>query len=68
MTREEVIALARQIRFPYYYHTGEIAYLDKLVRFATAVSQYERDACAKICERWDPHSPLADAIRARSNT
>ena len=40
---------------------------DGLLRFAKLVAQHERDACAKLAdkymERW-----TADAIRARGNT
>jgi hypothetical protein len=49
---------------------------EELVRFANAVAQHEREACAKVCEQsddngdgpdcWDWHSKdYATAIRAR---
>ena len=39
--------------------------------FAQLVMEYEREACAKVCEEWDSDSAdpreAADAIRARGN-
>jgi hypothetical protein len=42
---------------------------DKLLRFAEAVRQHEREACAKVCEEWGAWNNTAQdcaaAIRAR---
>jgi hypothetical protein len=48
MTREDIIQMAQEAKMPFYWRTGEITYLDKLVRFATLVASAEREACAKI--------------------
>ena len=65
MTQDEIIEMARQAQMPFYWRTGEITYLDKLEAFAKLVAQHEREACAKLAdkymERW-----TADAIRAKS--
>jgi len=64
MTQDEMIEMARQAQMPFYWRTGEITYLDKLKAFAKLVAQHEREACAKLAdkymERW-----TAEAIRAR---
>ena len=48
MTQDEIIEMARQAQMPFYWRTGEITYLDKLVAFAKLVAQHEREAFAKI--------------------
>jgi len=40
MTKEEVIAMARQAKLPHYYQTKEIANLDALELFASLVKSY----------------------------
>jgi hypothetical protein len=70
MTKEDITRMAREAQMPFYWRTGEITYLDKLERFAKLVAQYEREACAKLCEKWTPTDAdgvcdVADAIRER---
>jgi hypothetical protein len=75
MSDEELIKLARELQFAYYYETGETVGLDKLRAFADRVAAHEREACAKVCEEttaaWTQHlynSGCVDcsaAIRAR---
>jgi len=79
MTRDDIIAMAREAKLPYYYRTGEVSNLDQLERFAALVATAEREACAKLCEEvleqyrgtdMGKHAELvgddcADAIRAR---
>ena len=50
MTRDEVIALAREAGLPYMYQTGEVANLGLLERFAALVAAHEREECAKVCD------------------
>ena len=43
---------------------------DGLLRFAALVAEHEREACAKLCEKWTPTDAdgvcdVADAIRER---
>ena len=65
MTQDEIIEMARQ---------AEFVNLDlcssELERFAKLVAQHEREACAKLCEKWTPTDAdgvcdVADAIRER---
>ena len=72
MTREEIIALARESRMFYHPQAGWIAELHHLERFAQLVAAAEREACAQILEWVDNYAnPMtatdcAVAIRARN--
>ena len=68
MTQDEIIKMARQ--------AGSLIELAQekdllwLAAFAKLVSQHEREACAKLCEKWTPTDAdgvcdVADAIRER---
>jgi hypothetical protein len=56
--KDEVLKMAKQTQMPFYWRTGEITYLDKLVAFAklvaVAAASKEREACAKVCEDISP--------------
>ena len=53
MTRDEVIALAREAGLPYMYQTGEVANLGLVERFAALVAAQTREKCAKACDEVD---------------
>jgi hypothetical protein len=68
MTQDEMIEIARQ--------AGSLIELAQekdlvwLASFAKLVAQHEREACAKLCEKWTPTDAdgvcdVADAIRER---
>ncbi len=63
MTRDEVIALAREAAFYTPVMEGE------LMRFAALVAAHEREECAKVCDDWpngrDDVDSIAAAIRSR---
>jgi hypothetical protein len=69
MTREEIMKMAREAKMPFYFRTGEIDNIDAVERFARSVAEYEREACAKVCEDLIGTRAMArhcaDAIRAR---
>jgi len=49
MNKEEIIEMAKQVKLPYNYITGEPMWLDKLEQFAKLVAEKEREACNAIC-------------------
>ena len=84
MNKDEVIALAEKCKLDVLIHsqwTAEIKEftvvdyvvegdLGSLMQFAKLVAQQEREACAKVCEKWTPTDAdgvcdVADAIRER---
>lgn len=79
MTREDIIALAREAGFEIGSVTGSIyapaPCQSELERFASLIAAAEREACAKVCDarymgdnnREDMEAKrCAEAIRARS--
>ena len=50
MTKEEIIEMAKQVKLPYDYVTGEIMWLDSIEQFAKLIAEKEREACAKLCD------------------
>ena len=80
MTRDEVIALAREAGL--FVPQAGIPENGALTRFAALVAAHEREACAKICEEispktepveygdirwgWKYRCPYAAAIRSRA--
>lgn len=72
----DTIDMAREVKMPYDFVTGEPIYLEKLKAFEALVRADEREACAKVCYElpWKDmgHIPsnlaFAAAIRARGNT
>ena len=53
MNREEIIRMAREVGFEVYGTDVWITdgwWLEELERFAALVAEYEREACAKMCE------------------
>ena len=66
MTQDEIIEMARQAGFGNYTFEA----LSMFEAFAKLVAQHEREACAKLCEKWTPTDAdgvcdVADAIRER---
>ena len=67
MTKDEVIALAREAAFHTPVQEAE------LMRFAALVAAHEREECAKVCDEYNDgrYANTADlcaaAIRNRSN-
>jgi len=69
MTKDELLSMARQAGFPtaWISESGIVqwAQLERLVALARAD---EREACAKVADRYIGADPIADAIRARGET
>jgi hypothetical protein len=68
----DTIDMAREVKMPYDFVTGEPIYLEKLKAFEALVRADEREACAKVVEdtpwsNWLKADCVA-AIRARGNT
>jgi hypothetical protein len=67
------IDMAREVKMPYDFETGEPINIEKLKAFEALVRADEREACAKACEDlevWnmdDPGSSAAKVIRSRNN-
>ena len=69
MTRDEVIALAREAGFA--DGVVEIVGIEGFSRFAALIAAHEREECAKVCEvaeddEFYTGKQYAAAIRARS--
>lgn len=73
----DIKEMARQVKMPYDYVTGEPINIEKLAAFAALVRADEREACAKVCDRMAQRTQdirsaalesAAENIRARSNT
>jgi hypothetical protein len=77
----DTIDMAREVKMPYDFVTGEPIYLEKLKAFEALVRADEREACAKECDELagilachndkdgsDICVSLRDTIRARGNT
>jgi hypothetical protein len=70
---DKTIDMAREVKMPYDFVTGEPIYLEKLKAFEALVRADEREACAKVCDELaDKHgwegsyaNECAIAIRAR---
>jgi len=73
--------MAREVKMPYDFVTGEPIYIEKLKAFEALVRADEREACAKVCDELagilachndkdgsDICVSLRDTIRARGNT
>jgi hypothetical protein len=66
--------MAREVKMPYDFVTGEPINLEKLKAFETLVRADEREACAKVCDDIDVEYKGEDvlatwcsrAIRARN--
>ena len=67
--KKTIMEMAREVKMPYDFVTGEPINLEKLEAFANLVASAEREECAKVCEDSVEYAgdTLADAIRARSN-
>ena len=64
----DIKEMAREVKLPYDYVTGEPLYLEKLEAFAELVRADEREACAIAVEghgTWAYTEAIAAAIRAR---
>jgi hypothetical protein len=63
--------MAREVKMPYDFVTGEPINLEKLKAFEALVRADEREACAKVCDELHPGlatKRAAELIRARGNT
>jgi hypothetical protein len=74
---DKTIDMAREVKMPYDFVTGEPIYIEKLKAFEALVRADEREACAKVCDELVievvGNSALAvdqcaAAIRERGNT
>ena len=68
MTREEIIALAREAQAEEANHGWWAMHTEDLERFAALVAAHEREECAKYLESCDDHvwaNTCAAAIRSR---
>jgi hypothetical protein len=75
---KDTIDMAREVKMPYDFVTGEPINLEKLKAFEALVRADEREACAKIVETpisgeqdditMQAKDRVASAIRARGNT
>ena len=72
-----VIEMAREANIKQAIETPHLLMVNELERFAELVRADEREACAKVCDRYtdscSDHETgtalnIQDAIRARSNT
>jgi hypothetical protein len=64
----DTIDMAREVKMPYDFVTGEPIYLEKLKAFEALVRADESEACAKVVEShgtWFTTETVAAAIRAR---
>ncbi len=73
---DKTIDMAREVKMPYDFVTGEPIYIEKLKAFEALVRADEREECAKVCEQhgstlttavWVAEE-CAMVIRARGNT
>ena len=51
MDREEIIRMARELKFAHYYESGDLVAMPQLERFADLVAAAEREACARLCDQ-----------------
>ena len=51
MTREDIIAMAREVGLPHWYETEGVVNEELLIKFATLVAQLERERIAKKLEQ-----------------
>jgi hypothetical protein len=61
--------MAREVKMPYDFETGEPINLEKLKAFEALVRADERELCAKVCDELHPGlatKRAAELIRARS--
>jgi hypothetical protein len=70
MTQDEIIEMAKQAGYSVDTFGFGIWDSAEFNRFAKLVAQHEREACAKLCEKWTPTDAdgvcdVADAIRER---
>ena len=49
---DKTIEMAREVKMPYDFVTGEPIYIEKLKAFEALVRADEREACAKVCEEF----------------
>ena len=51
MDREDIIRMARELKFAHYYESGDLVEMPQLERFADLVAAAEREACARLCDQ-----------------
>ena len=68
--KRTIMEMAREVKMPYDFVTGEPINIEKLEAFAKLVREDEREECAKVCEQYKGYGGnlFAPAIRARGNT
>jgi hypothetical protein len=64
VNKEDIIKLAREAGLAY---GSDDKPLGSVTRFSALVAEYEREACAKVCDGWTnaDGDRCAEAIRAR---
>jgi len=68
MNRDDIIRMAREAGFEQAGHLSHQGFTAIIERFATLVAAVEREACAKVCDKFNfGQAPkmIQDAIRAR---
>jgi hypothetical protein len=66
----DTIEMAREVKMPYDFVTGEPINLEKLKAFEALVRADEKEACAAVADSMDPlqDGEIGRAIRARGET
>jgi hypothetical protein len=65
----DTLEMAREANIvPYIVGPTNSEYLERLKAFESFVRADEREACAKVADRYVGADPIADAIRARGET
>ena len=73
MTQDEIIEMAKQAgAIPIHKNLKNNALVNNkdIIAFANLIAKHEREACAKICDRWavgypHPSTTIAATIRTR---
>jgi hypothetical protein len=70
MTKEDILKIAKEVNLPYFWESGMPCNLEALEAFATVVAEKEREACAKIADKWslradDVGGYIGEDIRTR---
>jgi hypothetical protein len=68
MTRDEIIKMAQEVGYPLVSIGGHPYIPPLLAVLLEAVVEAEREACAKVCDRYTHGQWFAKAIRARGET
>jgi hypothetical protein len=60
---KDTIDMAREVKMPYDFVTGEPINLEKLKAFEALVRADEREACATVCEKMRSETPIGKTSR-----